>query len=109
MASSAISDEVKITDRIYFKSLKDTPESWAEEVIKLNKAFPHKADTKIQIVKNEYDIEKNAIDIQQFYLEQYKSAYCDVTTNTGKERSPHTNEISHLYSITSNLQESTVA
>ena len=73
------------------------PDGWAKDDL----IYQWKEKDPVQVVPG--------LHLPRFTLEQYKSAYCDVTTNTGKERSTHTNVKLVNNSITSHLQESTVA
>jgi len=67
-ASDTITKEVQISDRLTFLSIKESPEIWAEKIIG---SFPYKrADNSELIQKSGYDIKKNAMALQEFYLNQ---------------------------------------
>ena len=67
--SDVITDEVKITDLVQFKSLEDTPEQWADEI---NKIKLNNREDKIyieQIKKAGYDIKENAKRLEKIYID----------------------------------------
>lgn len=63
--SSVIPNEVKITNLVDFISLNESPENWAEKIIK-NKNYKRK-DVSKEIIKAGYDINTEIKKIQKFY------------------------------------------
>lgn len=70
VASDTITQEVALTPDISFVSLKESPLHWAKQVIKIS-ANKKKNNTHL-IVDGNYDIDKNAMDIQEFYFSQIR-------------------------------------
>lgn len=68
--SDNVSKEVKITNQIEFLSLKDSPVDWANKAIKYDNNHK-RINTYNQIKKAKYDIEQNAQEMENFYLEEY--------------------------------------
>jgi len=70
-ASDTITNEVKITNDIEFVSLDKPSGFWANKILSIN---PYKKkNNQDQIVKSNYDIAKNSMEIENFYLEQTHS------------------------------------
>lgn len=67
--SDKVPAECIITNLVTQKSLQDSPESWAEEILK-HQGQKH-SDTYEQICGAGFDIEENARKLQQFYLQKY--------------------------------------
>lgn len=63
--SSVIPNEVKITNLVDFISLNESPENWAEKIIK-NKNYKRK-DASKEIIKAGYDINTEIKKMQKFY------------------------------------------
>lgn len=63
--SSVIPNEVKITNLVDFISLNESPENWAEKIIK-NKNYKRK-DVSKEIIKAGYDINTEIKKMQKFY------------------------------------------
>lgn len=63
--SSVIPNEVKITNLVDFISLNESPENWAEKIIK-NKNYKRK-DISKEIIKAGYDINTEIKKMQKFY------------------------------------------
>lgn len=67
--SDRVPPECIITDLVTQKSLQDSPESWADEILK------HRTDSRElsyhKICKAGFDIEDNARKLQEFYLQKY--------------------------------------
>ena len=63
--SSVIPNEVKITNLVDFISLNESPENWAEKIIK-NKNYKRK-DVSKEIIKAGYDIDTEIKKVQNFY------------------------------------------
>ena len=66
LASDSITEELNITGNIHFFSLNESPQLWAEQIIKLCQY--HRTNTKELIIDGNYDIEYNAQKLQNFYL-----------------------------------------
>ncbi len=67
-ASNAITEEVCLTDDIVFLSISNSADYWSEKILKIP-SFK-KNDNVEQIVRGEYDIVKNSIEIEKFYFKQ---------------------------------------
>lgn len=65
--SDTITHETQITDMIEFISLKNTPDYWAERVLKYANGYERR-DTYNDICKAGYDITKNAKWLEDFYV-----------------------------------------
>ena len=69
-----ISDQVplecKMTDLIHVKSFQERESRWADEILK--HAEYKRVDTTMQIIRNGYDIRKNAEKLQKDYLKLYR-------------------------------------
>ena len=64
--SSEITKETKITDVVDFVNLKQSPEEWADTILKW-KGY-HRRDLSKQITANGYNIEKEAHVLKEYYL-----------------------------------------
>lgn len=68
VASATITDEVKLTNDIDYLSIDASPEIWSQRIISL---YPVKKQNNLNLIKNgNYDIKSNALEIEQFYLQQ---------------------------------------
>jgi glycosyltransferase involved in cell wall biosynthesis len=73
LISDALSKEVTVVpDLVKFISLKEKPESWAQEVIKYSEN-DYKRNTYEEIKRSEYDILDNVKRLEQFYLNSINS------------------------------------
>lgn len=68
--SDSVTEEVKITNQVEFVSLEQSPENWAEEILKYEDGYDRK-DTYQEICNAGYDIKDNARWLQEFYLKEY--------------------------------------
>ena len=72
IASDDITQELNITNLIDFLPLKQSPEYWAKVILD---SYPYqRRNTKNQIIEGEYDIESNALALQEFYINQLHSS-----------------------------------
>ena len=69
--SDNISNQCVITQNVYSKSLNESAEEWARDILKLEKRFKRKDMNKI-ITDQRYDILYNAKWLQDFYLKEEK-------------------------------------
>ncbi|OCA88291.1 hypothetical protein A8F94_10865 [Bacillus sp. FJAT-27225] len=68
LASDKVPMEAKVTDHLEIKSLNDSPESWADMVLKISR---YKRESSLeQVIDAGYDIEYTANSLQSFYLNQ---------------------------------------
>lgn len=67
LASDVIPHEVKLTNYVKFLSLKDSPDIWANEVLKYANGYERK-DTHPVLIKNGYEINSAARDLEEYYL-----------------------------------------
>ncbi len=68
VASDEVSSELNITGNIEFVSLRQTPEKWAEIVLKSTNY--KRTNTLDKIIEGNYDIKNNAEELQEFYKNQ---------------------------------------
>ncbi len=74
VASTGFPEDVEITPLLIRKELSDSPESWAEAVLKqINNPLRH-TNTSQAIIDAGYDIKRIAKQMQQFYLGKYYDA-----------------------------------
>lgn len=67
LASDTITREVHLTDDITFLSIQDSPDVWAEEILK---KAPYKRANHLELIKKEgYDIKSSVKIFQDFYLQ----------------------------------------
>lgn len=69
-ASDSITTEVSLTEDIEFLSIDQSPESWADKILAIDASI--KNDNVQKIVKGNYDIVSNTLEIQEFYKEQIR-------------------------------------
>ncbi len=67
-ASDSITNEVHLTDNIQFLSINESADTWAKKITELDAI--EKIDQTEKIVKANYDIVSNTIQIQEFYTQQ---------------------------------------
>jgi len=68
IASDTITQELQLTDNVYFLSIEEHPSVWATKITSI---LPYqKSDLSKVIIQGDYDIVANAKKIQNFYLEQ---------------------------------------
>ncbi len=67
-ASDSITNEVHLTDNIQFLSINKTADEWAKKITELDSI--EKIDQTEKIVKANYDIVSNTLQIQDFYTQQ---------------------------------------
>ncbi|MCL6294996.1 glycosyltransferase family 1 protein [Jejuia spongiicola] len=67
-ASNSITNEVHLTDNIQFLSINKTADEWAKKIIELESI--EKKDQTEKIIKANYDIVSNTVQIQEFYMQQ---------------------------------------
>lgn len=73
IVSNRIPREVEMTKLVEFVSLKESPEYWAEAVLKLSHGYKREDNT--QKIKNAgYDILQQSKELENFYITAYKSA-----------------------------------
>lgn len=68
--SDTITEEVKITNQVEFISLDQSPEYWAEQVLKYANGYERKS-TYEEICKSGYDIKEKVKWLEDFYIEEY--------------------------------------
>jgi len=69
IVSDIVTREIDITDLVHFVSLKKSSSAWAKYMMT---ALPYeRRDRSLEIVKKGYDIQTNAIILQEYYLDQY--------------------------------------
>lgn len=71
--SEAFTDEGILSDNVYKLSLKDSPEKWADLILKEGQNYERKDFSKIVMEKG-FDIRKTAKDIQDFYISKSKES-----------------------------------
>ncbi len=69
VVTDTVSNEIKITDLVENRSLDDTPEKWADTVLKYADGYTRR-DTSKQITNAGYDIKATAKWLEEFYLEK---------------------------------------
>ncbi|MGK0446262.1 MAG: glycosyltransferase involved in cell wall biosynthesis [Polaribacter sp.] len=69
VASDSITKELDITNLLNYISLKQSPEYWANYI--LNELPYDRRNTKNEIIEGEYDIVRNALMLQEFYIKNY--------------------------------------
>ena len=69
--SDTITKDVKITDLVKFKSLQDSPEDWAKEIIKIELKDRNNTKYIEQIKEAGYDIKENAKMLENLYIDLY--------------------------------------
>lgn len=68
--SNSISSEVVVTDLVFSKKLTDTPNEWAKEILSHRNTV--RTDRYSEIAAHEFDINTEAIKLQEFYLNAYE-------------------------------------
>lgn len=72
--SDTISRETAVTDLVTWKSIKDSPEQWADECINIAKStMHHRTDKKQELVNAGYDIKETAKWLGKFYMEMHNT------------------------------------
>lgn len=66
-ASDVVPEEAHVTELLHYISLKEKPEVWADQIIRLGSSYSKKNTTQ-EIKKQGYDIENVAADMQAIYL-----------------------------------------
>ena len=69
IASTNVSTDVKLTDRVEFYSLNNNPKLWANKVIKYNK---QRVDTKQKMLKSDYSINKVVKKLEKIYGDNHE-------------------------------------
>lgn len=69
LASDVIPKEVKLTDNLVFYSLEKSDEQWANKI--LDMSCIKRVDKSKEIKKAGYDLETNAKELQQWYIERF--------------------------------------
>ncbi len=69
-ASDTITKEVKITDKLTYLSISESPKFWAQKIFKQHNY--ERINTLALIKERGYDIKQNAFALQEFYLDQIK-------------------------------------
>lgn len=68
-ASNAISDEVAMTEDLFFLDLTDSPESWANRILDFCNYY--RRDNSIPLQEKGYDVVSSSKALEQFYLTNY--------------------------------------
>ena len=72
LVSDAVTSSAKCTDRVWYKSLEDGAQSWAETLLKLkNQRFDRQKDFRGIIAEKGFDIQAEAEKLRQLYLKDY--------------------------------------
>ena len=72
LVSDAVTSAAKCTDRVWYKSLEDGAQSWAETLLKLkNQRFDRQKDFRGIIAEKGFDIQAEAEKLRQLYLKDY--------------------------------------
>lgn len=70
VATDTISKEIKLTNLVEFCSLGDSPEKWAQTVLKYAEGYERR-NTKPEIAAAGYDIVSTTQELERFYLENW--------------------------------------
>jgi len=65
--SNSITDEIKITDLVTFKSLNQSPSEWADDILNINNKHS-RYDTSRKIIDAGYDIKSAASRLEEYYI-----------------------------------------
>ena len=65
--SNSITDEIKITDLVTFKSLNQSPSEWADDILNINNKHS-RYDTSRKIIDAGYDIKSAASRLEEYYV-----------------------------------------
>ena len=71
IAADTISEEIKLTDLVEFRSLNDSAERWAQTVLKYADGYDRR-NTKAEIAAAGYDIVSTTEELEKFYLENWR-------------------------------------
>ena len=72
LVSDAVTSAAKCTDRVWYKSLEDGTQSWAETLLKLkNQRFDRQKGFRGIIAEKGFDIQAEAEKLRQLYLKDY--------------------------------------
>ncbi len=70
LASNSITKEIDLTPNVKFESLKESPEKWAEYLLKWK--FPKRKSHVTELQNAGFDIKKEAQDLTAFYIKYYR-------------------------------------
>ena len=73
IASDTITEEVAITNLVEFVSLDQTTAYWAERLLRYSNGYDRK-DTSLKITQAGYNVKKNIIWLQDFYMKEYQKS-----------------------------------
>lgn len=69
-SEGAVPLEAKVTNLLSYLPLDKGSKYWADEILKYRHEY-YRSDTSQEIIKNDFDINKNAKWLEEFYLNEY--------------------------------------